>query len=514
MEMPIDRQQLLAMGEGIPRYERVAQAVENAILSSQLRPGERLPTVRQFAQHLAVSGTTIAAAYNLLSDKNYIRSEVGRGTFVIGARGDSSESVRISRAPMSHVRLQQRDKLAKRSAKVPWRRRSLVASASRLRAAYPAAVDCSTGRPDPGLLPLEVLKRAWKKAIDQIDPEDLQYAGPEPIETLTQELLPRLAADNVPARESDLVVGSSAQQLMVLTLQVLASRAGHADTVVAVEEPGYPTIFDAYERLGYRLVGIEVDEKGAIPTSLDSILSTGVTAVLFTPRAHNPTGASWSADRRMAIADVLAAHPEVVAIEDDQFAGIASTRAGSLLLDRRIEDRVVYIRSFSKSVAPDLRLGIAAARPRMKTFLTEAKGFADGWSSRLSQRALALALADEQLDSVLAAACNSYAERRGEAIRGLDELIHAGGSAWSGADGVNVWVHLPSGVDSNHVIGKAAEFGVLVAPGEPFFVLPGHGDVVRLNAGSVGATEALKAGKALATASLTEAERTSAIIHV
>src|SRR5262249_55675887 len=160
---------------------------------------------------------------------------------------------------------------------------------------------------DPGLLPLEVLKRSWKKAIDQIDPQDLQYAGPEPIEPLAQELLPRLAADNVPARDADLVVGSSAQQLMVLTLQVLASRAGHTDTVVAVEEPGYPTILDAYERLGYRLVGIEVDEKGAIPTSLDSILSTGATAVLFTPRAHNPTGASWSTDRRMAIADVLAA---------------------------------------------------------------------------------------------------------------------------------------------------------------------------------------------------------------
>ncbi|MBO0860427.1 MAG: hypothetical protein J2P21_18500 [Chloracidobacterium sp.] len=66
-------------------------------------------------------------------------------------------------------------------------------------------------------------------------------------------------------------------------------------------------------------MGIDVDAFGAIPASLDAALRDGATAVLFTPRAHNPTGASWSVDRTAVLADVIASHPGVVIIEDDHF---------------------------------------------------------------------------------------------------------------------------------------------------------------------------------------------------
>jgi GntR family transcriptional regulator/MocR family aminotransferase len=88
--------------------------------------------------------------------------------------------------------------------------------------------------------------------------------------------------------------------------------------------------------------------------------------VLVTPRAHNPTGASWSEQRLSAIADVLASHPEGIVMEDDQSADIATTRPGSLLNDDRIAERIVYIRSFSKSMGPDLRMAVAVARPRLR----------------------------------------------------------------------------------------------------------------------------------------------------
>ena len=87
----------------------------------------------------------------------------------------------------------------------------------------------------------------------------------------------------------------------------------------------------------------------------------------------------------------------MLAIEDDHFGDLAHERAGSLLADSRVEDRVIYIRTFSKSIAPDLRLAVAAARPRLKTLLQEAKSHADGWSSRLLQRVLAGVLQDDGL---------------------------------------------------------------------------------------------------------------------
>src|SRR5262245_8610986 len=154
MEWPIDRERILRADRGLPRYELIAEAIESAIVAGSLRSGERLSTVRELAMQLGVSGTTIAAAYNLLSEKGWIRSEVGRGTFItspqIGGAYVGSAKGR------THVTAMTDDHVSRRavSTAVPWRRRALMSSASRLRSVYPELADCSSGRPDPGLLPL------------------------------------------------------------------------------------------------------------------------------------------------------------------------------------------------------------------------------------------------------------------------------------------------------------------------------------------------------------------------
>ncbi len=499
------------MGSGIPRYEKIAAEFEEAIVSGRLRAGARLPTVRQLSLELGVGSATVAAAYKLLTIQGWTRGEVGRGTFVVGLPRTNPDRAQITRAGTPAVPLLGR--LAPRLT-TPWRRRALYAATTRLRNTYPALLDCTSGRPDTSLLPHAALQRAWHAAIDATDHSDLQYAGPEPIQTLAQVLVPRLTVDNILVRETDLIIGSSAQQLMGLTLAVAATLFRRSPFVVAVEEPGYQTIYDTIERAGYRLVGIEVDEQGALPASLDTALRAGAHAVLFTPRVHNPTGASWTVDRVAALADVLAMHPDVVAIEDDHLADLATAGAGSLVNDRRIDERVVYIRSFAKTIAPDLRMAVAVARPRLRAMLAEAKSFADGWSSHLVQQALANILADDELPPVLAAARSAYAARRAAALEILvAQLVPAGGMA-SGSDGVNIWVHLPPGMDALEVIEQAAALGVLAAPGEPFFIRPGHGDVVRLSIGQVNAEQAATAAAVLAQTALTTVSTVPVAISV
>jgi GntR family transcriptional regulator/MocR family aminotransferase len=488
----LERDQMLNAA-GASRQERIAAAVEAAINAGRLRPGDRLPPVRRLAEELRVSGATVAAAYDLLGRRGRARGEVGRGTFVLGPSPVGANAGEIDgRRGAAFAR-------PGTIPAAPWRRRTLAVSASRLRAAYPAAVDCSSGKPDASLLALTVLRRAWHAAIEQTGHADLQYAGPDPVEQLARQLLPRLEADGVPARPGDLVIGSSAQQFMVLGAAIAAS-AAPGQLAVAVEEPGYQTAFDTFERAGYRLSGVEVDDDGAIPGSLGAALAAGARAVLFTPRVHNPTGASWSPRRLGELADILAAHPGVIAIEDDQFAGVAGGRPGSLLADPRIDDRVLYVRSFAKAVAPDLRLAVAVARPRLRALLNEAKSFADGWSSRLAQRALGHALADGELDVQLAAARDAYAARRAAALTPLVNTLAPLGGGATGADGVNLWVHLPPGADAAEAVERAATLGVLVAPGEPFYVRPGQGGTVRLSIGGVDAVQAAEAGWTVATA--------------
>jgi DNA-binding transcriptional MocR family regulator len=301
---------------------------------------------------------------------------------------------------------------------------------------------------------------------------------------------------------------------MMLSLEVALAQSRADGVAVAVEEPGYPTILDAYERAGARLIPVAVDEYGAMPTSLDAAFRRGATMALLTPSAHNPTGASWSPQRRAALAAVIADHPNAIVVEDDQFADAATTRPGSLLSEPRIDHQVVYIRSFSKLIAPDLRIALAAARPRLHALLTDAKCFSDGWTSRLLQKTLARVLMDDELPEVLAHARETYRQRRTAAAEALNAVLRPhGGGTWCGPDGLNLWVQLPPGVDASEVIERAAP-AVRIAPGEPFFIRPGRHDVVRLNAGSAFGDTAAEAGRLVAEAAIASQSEGHSLIHV
>jgi GntR family transcriptional regulator / MocR family aminotransferase len=490
-----------------PRYEQIAGALCQAIRSGQLKPGDRLPTVRRLATDLGVSLTTVTAAFKSLGESGWTRGEIGRGTFVVEREGAEPASPSGSPSVSGGAR-----RLP--SLKTPWRRRALVNVIGRLRSNFPRATNCSFGGPGASLLPLKLIKRHWAAALDDVKNCDLQYNTVEPIEALMEVLPARLSADGIPINGADLLVGTSAQQFMVLATGVISRIGGTPQPVIAVEQPGYYTIFDTFDHAGIRMIGIETDADGARPESVESAIRAGANAVLFTPRAHNPTGASWRPERRQALADVLSRHPQTLAIEDDHFGDLAHERAGSLLADPRIEDRVIYIRTFSKSIAPDLRLAVAAARPRLKTLLQEAKSHADGWSSRLLQRVLAGLLQDEALESWWGRARKTYQTRRERVAEVLSGGGNAGIAAWPGRDGVNVWIQLPSGFDAGEVIERAAALGVLVAPGEVFYLSPGHSDVIRFNVGSVETDRVADCAELLAKAIRQSGASRSTAIHV
>jgi 2-aminoadipate transaminase len=110
---------------------------------------------------------------------------------------------------------------------------------------------------------------------------------------------------------------------------------------------------------------------------------------------------------------------------------------------------------------------------------------------------------------------DAYRDRRQGACAALNQIVAPrGGGCWSGSDGVNVWVRLPPGVDSKHIQERSAAAGVRIADGEPFFIAPGQNDVVRLNAGSVDAEDAAKAGKIVGQAILDCGWQNPGPIHV
>lgn len=479
----------------VPKYRVLADAFVTAIHTGRLKRDEQLPTVRGLAKQLGVSSATVVAAYRILAQRGLTGGKVGSGTRVAAG----------FRRPVRSAQPPEEDAQAEVPQLVPqtslWRRRTQTNHISALLKAFPQAKNYASGTPDPALLPLEVMQRAWRAAASQLTHADLQYAGPAPEQTLESQLLGRLEADLVPASASDLVVGSSAQQLMTLAIQVVTSLTRNSQLLVGVEEPGYPTLFDSYERLGHRLVGVEVDTEGAVPASVGRALARGASAILLTPRAHNPTGASWSPSRLKELAEVLANYPEAIIIEDDQFAEAANSRSGSLLQDRRLTNRVIYIRSFSKVIAPDLRLAVAVARPQLRALLMEGKFYTDGWSSRFSQKALSHALADTELEHAITSARNTYNCRRQLFIQALSAVSRADELTITNAvDGVNVWLSLHHQVSASEVAEHAAAAGVLVATGEPFFVKVGRDDALRVNTGMIAEQDTTEVSQKLASA--------------
>lgn len=494
MGVPIDEDYRALSESGMSHHEAISMALESGIVDGRILPGSRLPTVRSLSSQLGVSGATVAAAYKVLGKRGWTRGEVGRGTFVVGQPSLTPQESTDNAIPVRYTPQQMA------GGRIPWRRRIVLNSAARLRAMYPNALDCTSGKPDPRFFPMEAYKRAHLAAVNALVANDLQYASPEPVPQLAEVLQTRLYRDGISTHGFDMMIGSSAQQLMILSLSIVSSLYGRGSQTVAVEEPGYQTVYDAFEQSGWKLIGMDVDREGVLPHALEAALAQGAQAALFTPRAQNPFGSSWTPTRRSDLARVLRAFPGVLAIEDDQFADLAESHPGSLLNESDAGDRVVYIRSFAKSIAPDLRIALAVAHPPILNLLAEAKSFFDGWSSRLSQRALAQLLMDPELEQALALARERYGHRRNSAKAVLDEQLGAVGGVVGGEDGLNLWIQFGPGIDAGDVLEQAAALGVICTPGEPFYIRPGHNSVLRMSISGIDDTEVVLAAEQLCKA--------------
>ena len=196
---------------------------------------------------------------------------------------------------------------------------------------------------------------------------------------------------------------------------------------------------------------------------------------MIQPRAHNPVGVSLTPTRAEALARLLASSDAVV-IEDDHAGDISSSPPISL--GAYLPDRTVHIRSFSKSHGPDLRLAAVGGAFEPVTGLVSRRMLGPGWSSRLLQLVLVELMRDQVSLDALAAARDTYAERR----RRLTAALHERGVTTTGTDGINVWVGV---ADERRALLTLAARGIGAAPGEPFMVKPSATQHLRVTISAV-----------------------------
>ncbi|MFH8371107.1 aminotransferase class I/II-fold pyridoxal phosphate-dependent enzyme [Streptomyces sp. NPDC018031] len=360
----------------------IAASVERGVAEGGLPPGTLLPPVRRLAERLGVSPGTVAATYKELRRRGIVVTH-GRGGTVVAA------------AP---------------------------AIASRRPPVVPEGVrDLAGGHPDAGFLPA-LLPPA------RLSPGARSHRASPRMAPLEQLARDWFEADGVPADHVTFAHGALDCAARLLSVEL---RPGDP---VAMEDPGYHHLLDLVAALGLRSVPVAVDDEGMRPEALRGALKAGARAVICSPRSQNPYGGCFSRARRDALAEVVAAAPEVLVIENDHAADIAGAPLHTLTSAGL--PRWAQVRTVTKYLGTDLRWAAVAcdaatlARHDGRLLLTS------GWVSHVLQETVTRLMTDPATHDLVRRARDAYAERRSALVAALAGY----GVDAHGASGLNVWV--------------------------------------------------------------------------
>ncbi|GAA5027286.1 aminotransferase class I/II-fold pyridoxal phosphate-dependent enzyme [Microbacterium fluvii] len=387
----------------------IADSVRELIERGDLRPGEAVPPVRSLADRLGVNRNTVVAAYRHLAQAGLVVSRGRGGTRVAGLAPVAQEG---------------------------------FAAGTVLR-------DIGTGNPDPDLIPDP------SAALAGMAGRPVLYGEPV-IDRDLENWATAWMREAVGDRPMRLTITSGASDAIERLLAQTLTR----DDAVALEDPCFLSSMNTVRLGGYRPVPVPVDAEGMTVDGLRAALEAGARAVVCTPRAQNPTGASLSAERAQALRDVLAQHPFVMVIEDDHFSMLSSQPYHSLIgPDHR---RWALVRSVSKFLGPDMCLAVTASDPDTAQRLAMRLSPGTTWVSHLLQRLAHALLTDRSVAAGVRSAAAHYAARN----TAFAQRLVAHGIEATAVDGLNLWVGLP--VPARAVTEQLMRRGWLARSGDEF----------------------------------------------
>ncbi|GAA0700018.1 PLP-dependent aminotransferase family protein [Kitasatospora atroaurantiaca] len=333
--------------------------------------------------------------------------------------------------------------------------------------ARPDVISFAGGLPAPELFDAEGIRAAYDAVLRESPRQVLQYSTTEGDPLLRAAVATRLTTRGLPTDPEDLLVTGGSQQ----GLSLLASALLEPGDTILVEDPTYLAALQCFGLAGARIIPVPTDADGIMPDALDALVAAERPKLLYlVPNFQNPTGRTLPLARRRVVAQV-AARRGLWIIEDDPYGELRFSGepvqwvAGCT----GAEDRTVLLSSFSKVLAPGLRLGWLRGPAALRRACVIAKQAADLHTSTVDQAAAARYLADCDLDTHLATVRDAYRERRDAILAGLANALPAG-SSWNRPDGgMFLWVRLPSGHDATALLPQAVAHNVAYVPGAPFF---------------------------------------------
>ncbi len=332
----------------------------------------------------------------------------------------------------------------------------------------PNIISFAGGVPNPETFPAERMAEIAARVIRERRNVALQYGPTRGLPRLCETIAAICRGRGVERGVDDVIVTTGSQQ----ALDLLAHTLLDAGDVVLVELPTYIGGTASFHARSAVMAGVEQDDDGIVPESLDEVAARTKPKLLYTiPNFQNPSGRLMSQPRRDAVLEIAAKHDFLI-IEDDPYGELlyvdgADTRP---LAARDTDGRVIYLGSFSKVLAPGLRCGFIAAPRALVATLEIAKQSADLCSGMLDQSIVDEFCAAGELAPQIARVRDFYRGKRATLIAALGEHF-IGRATWTAAaGGLFTFVTLRAEVDTANQVKEAVERGVAYIPGAPFFV--------------------------------------------
>ncbi len=338
----------------------------------------------------------------------------------------------------------------------------------------PGVISLAGGLPSPDSFPIEAMREASQRVLREQPREALQYAASEGFGPLREWVAAELATQGLVADAGQVLITTGSQQGLDLVGKVLID----AGSKVAVESPTYLGALQAFAPYEPDVVSVPCDAEGPLPDELQQ--ARGARFLYMLPNFQNPSGRCIGAARRAALVDAARAQGLPI-VEDNPYGDLWFDAAPPAPLASLWAEGTIYLGSFSKVLAPGLRLGYLVAPKPVFPKLLQAKQAADLHTPGFNQRVVYEVIRDGFLRDHVPTIRARYKAQR-DAMRVALERHMPPGCRWNApSGGMFFWVELPEGVDAVALLPKAVRRGVAFVPGAAFFASNPRMNTLRLS---------------------------------
>ncbi len=396
----------------------VKEYILKEIKQGRIVEGQKIPGCREIAQTLSINKLTVNKAYKALEEEHFLYCVPRGGYYVVKSEFEETPLINV--------------------------------------------INFQTVEPDSTLIPYHAFTHAMNRSIEEYKKKLFYYETPMGFSELREVLKERFAQDGVYTSSEQIIITNGAQQGIFLALKSIfqASLEGK----LLVEAPTYHAVLGMTKALGINCVAIRRDSAGIDLNSLETIFRTErIKAFYIIPRFHNPTGYSLLEKDKIKVAELCNRY-KVIIIEDDYLADLGMDKRSFPLHYYDTNQLTIYIRSFSKTFLPGLRLGALVVPKALCESISLQKYLSDISTSGLMQGALNIyiksGMYDKHIDKV-----NACYRRKLTKAKAILSAANLGGLTFHVPKrGLFLWITLPVGISADVIAKKLVQKNILVSP--------------------------------------------------